>query len=288
MPATLPARARIILPASIHYRARTLSVLFDLPAANSRPSGSLCGRGLDGASLRVQLARHCGDSSAGASDGPFSLAKRGRQRSGWGAPRPDPAHWLRTRLLDSGTPGDKRPLFARVALSKHNVGLGTELLMRSSLASNSRQVRAQAVFGSAARRLPCQSKVAGEGLYVDGILSAVKMISSGETMKLWLLGLFYIAAFAALIFAINFCARRASSLPYHAVRAHNPTKDRLLVRRRLIRPPSRGVTSQHIAQNCTGSLHLARPCPSRAIFSLMRLSPATQGCGVMCRPLRVT
>jgi len=48
------------------------------------------------------------------------------------------------------------------------------------------------------------------------------------------------------------------------------------------------LTSQHIAQNFTGSLHLARPCPSRAIFSLMTLSPATQGCGVMCRPLRVS
>jgi len=63
----------------------------------------------------------------------------------------------------------------------------------------------------------------------------------------WIFGLLYIAVVVCLILAINFCARRTSSLPLRAVRAHQPTNDRLLVPRRPIRPLPRGVTSPRIA-----------------------------------------
>jgi hypothetical protein len=76
----------------------------------------------------------------------------------------------------------------------------------------------------------------------------------------WIFGLLYIAFVLVLILAINFCVRRVSSLPYPAVRAHDPAKNRLLVRQRVIRPPLRGLTRQHIAQSFTSSLNLTRPC----------------------------
>ena len=62
----------------------------------------------------------------------------------------------------------------------------------------------------------------------------------------WIFGLLYIAVVAALILAISYCVRRASSLPIRAVRTQQPAKDRLLVRP--IRPLPRGVTRPRIAQ----------------------------------------
>ena len=63
----------------------------------------------------------------------------------------------------------------------------------------------------------------------------------------WIFGLLYVAVVAALILAINYCVRRASSLPIRAIRAHQPAKVRLLVRP--IRPLPRGVARPRIAQD---------------------------------------
>jgi hypothetical protein len=63
----------------------------------------------------------------------------------------------------------------------------------------------------------------------------------------WIFGLLYIATVVVLILAINFCVRRTASLPSGAVRAHQPTKDRQLVRQRPTRPVPRGVTRPRIA-----------------------------------------
>ena len=63
----------------------------------------------------------------------------------------------------------------------------------------------------------------------------------------WIFGLLYIAFVLVLILAINFCVRRTSSLPLGAMRAHQPTKDRLSARQRPIRPLPRGGTRPRIA-----------------------------------------
>jgi len=63
----------------------------------------------------------------------------------------------------------------------------------------------------------------------------------------WLFGLLYIVVVVVLILAINFCVRRTASLPFRAVRAHQPTKDRLVVPQRPIRLLPRGLTRSPIA-----------------------------------------